>query len=87
LPDYPQVPTAREFGSSVAVEARFLILGTSALPPEVAAEFEKALLEVMSDPATREAIAARNLIAASKTGKVLADALNVEADNARAMFR
>ena len=87
MPDYPQVPTAREFGSSVAVESRFLILGTSALPPEVAAEFEKALLEVMSDPATREAIAARNLIAASKTGKVLADALNVEADNARAMFR
>lgn len=87
LPDYPQVLTAREFGSSIAVESRFVIFGTSSLSPETVAEFKNALEEVLADPSAKAAISTRNLISDSKTGKKLADALGIEADNARTLLR
>lgn len=87
LPDYPQTPTAREFGSSVAVESRFVLLGASALQPEVAAEWDKALDEVLADPSTRAAILSRNLVFNPKTGKQLDAALSEEAAAARAILR
>ena len=87
LPGYPQVPTARQFGSTVAVESRFIVFGASELPADATAELERALREVMTDPATQAAINSRGLIASYRSGRSLADALAVEAENARSLLR
>lgn len=87
LPGYPQVPTAKQFGSSVAVESRFIVFGASELPADIKAEWEKALGEVMSDPATHATIDSRGLIASFRSGRPLMEALAVEAENARTVLR
>lgn len=53
LPSYPQVPTAAEFGSSVSVESRFIVLGASELPAPIVADLEAALSDVLSEPSTQ----------------------------------
>lgn len=87
LPGYPQVPTAKEFGSTVAIESRFIVFGASELPATVKAEWEAVLAEVMNDPASRAAIAGRGLIAEFRSGRPLVEALTVEADSARSLLR
>ncbi len=87
LPSYPGVPTAREFGTSVAVESRFIVLGASELPPAIAADLESALRDALSEPATQAFVRDRNLIPDLKTGAQLAQALGVEAENARRVMR
>jgi len=87
LPGYPQVPTAKQFGSSVAVESRFIVFGTSELPADVTAELETALREVITDPATQATISSRGFIPAFRSGRQLADALAVEAESARSLLR
>ena len=83
LPTYPQVPTAREFGSSVSVESRFNVLGASELPAAIVADLEGTLFEVLTEPSTQAFIRERGLIPDLKAGAESAQALNVEAENAR----
>jgi len=87
LPSYPAVLTAREFGSGISVESRFVVMGASELPASLAADIEGALREVLSEPTTQAFVRDRGLIPDLKTGATLARALNVEAENARGAVR
>lgn len=83
LPANPGVPTVRELGGKLVVESQFLIVGSKAVPSEVARAFTAAIGDVMAMPAMRADVTNRGLIPAFADGVQLRSSIEADLVEAR----
>ncbi len=63
LEGYPQVPTVKESGYDVVLKKFRGLAGPKGLPPEIIAIWEKAVPQLLADPAYRKVYGAESLVA------------------------
>ncbi len=63
LEGYPQVPTVKESGYDVVLKKFRGLAGPKGLPPEIIAIWEKAVPQLLADPAYKKVYAAESLVA------------------------
>jgi len=69
LPQWPDVPTAKELGFDVVTTLPYGVGGPANMPPDVVAKFEDALLKAFKDPAHQELLNNLNMAPWIRMGK------------------
>ena len=87
LPSHPGVPTLREAGANLVIQARFLLFASREVPSGIRSEISEVMSQVAKDGAMQDALRERGLIPEALTGHALGQELQEEVAIGRTIVR
>jgi tripartite-type tricarboxylate transporter receptor subunit TctC len=79
----PDVPTVRELGIDFTAEPWYGLEGPKGIPPQIIADMNAAVVEILKDPATREKLAGAGITPSSSTPEAFEKLVKAEVEKWR----